>query len=82
MTVTVRLFAIVRERAGVEAVQLQLPEAATVQAASRMLGEKYPSLRDFLPRVAFAVNQEYVAADALLRDGDELAVIPPVSGGC
>ena len=81
MTVTVRLFAILRERAGVGVVQLQLPESATVQAASQLLAERYPSLADFLPRVAFAANQQYVRTDAPLFDGDELAVIPPVSGG-
>jgi molybdopterin converting factor small subunit len=38
-------------------------------------------LRDLLPRVAFAVNRAYVKGDAQLSDGDELALIPPVSGG-
>ena len=74
--VTVRLFAVLRERAGAGAVTLELPEGADVGDALRGLG----GLADGLPLV-LAVNREYAPEDRVLVPGDELALIPPVSGG-
>ena len=82
MTVNVKLFAIVRDRAGVGEFPLELREGATVAAAGRAIIERFPAIKEFEPRVAFAVNREYASRETVLRDGDELAVIPPVSGGC
>ena len=81
MNVIVRLFAVARERAGVEQFPLALSAGATVRRAGELIAETTPALRDLLPRVAFAVNREYAKPDAILHDGDELALIPPVSGG-
>ncbi len=81
MKVNVKLFAIVRERAGTSAATLTLPDPATVATAAAALAERFPAVAAFLPRVAYAVNQEYVPTSTELHDGDELAVIPPVSGG-
>jgi molybdopterin converting factor subunit 1 len=81
MRVRVKLFAIVRDRAGTAELSLDLPDDATVSAASDALSARVPAVADFLKRSAFAVNQNYVGHDAALHDGDELAVIPPVSGG-
>jgi molybdopterin converting factor subunit 1 len=76
MQVRVRLFAGLRERAGVGEVQLELPEGALVgDALDRMRG-----LTDGVP-VVMAVNREYAAPAQVLRAGDEIALIPPVSGG-
>ena len=76
MQVTVRLFAQLRERAGASEVALELPEGARVRDAIAGLGE----LADGLP-VVMAVNREYADDDSPLAAGDELALIPPVSGG-
>jgi molybdopterin converting factor subunit 1 len=81
MRVTVKLFAVLREKAGRSDVRLQLPGDATVAAARDALAAAAPALREHLGRCAFAVNQTYVTANTTLRDGDELAVLPPVSGG-
>jgi molybdopterin converting factor subunit 1 len=81
MHVTVKLFAILRDRAGISQTNLELSDGSTVAAATRQLGERFPAIADFLPRVAHAVNQSYVPASTVLKDGDELALIPPVSGG-
>ena len=81
MNVTVKLFAIVRERAGVGELSLDVPAGATVAAAGRAIVERFPVLKEFEPRVAYAVNREYASRETVLRDGDELALIPPVSGG-
>jgi len=81
MRVNVKLFAVLRERAGVSGFDLELPEGAAVSAAREAIAARYPAAAPMLGRAAFAVNREYVREDALLRDGDEVAVIPPVSGG-
>jgi molybdopterin synthase catalytic subunit len=70
------LFAGLRERAGAREVELELPEGARVaDALERMRG-----LTDGVP-VVMAVNHEYADGDATLHPGDEVALIPPVSGG-
>lgn len=76
MTVTVRLFAMLRERAGADELELHLPDGARVADAIEQLGD----LAGGLPLV-MAVNREYAPADRVLDPGDELALIPPVSGG-
>ena len=81
MKITVRLFAILRECAGTDRIALDLREGTDVRGARDDIAQRVPQLRDLLPRVAFAVNHEYVKGDSQLHDGDELALIPPVSGG-
>src|ERR1700761_8155583 len=76
MQVRVLLFAGLRERAGASSVELDLPEGALVRDAL----ERMRAVADGVP-VVMAINQEYAAADAPLHAGDELALIPPVSGG-
>lgn len=80
--ITVRFFAILRDRAGLDQTVLQLPEGATVRTAARTLSERLPAISRDLERTAFAVNREYADQQQVLHDGDELALIPPVSGGC
>lgn len=81
MTVTVRLFAVLRERAGSQ-LQLQLPDDATVADAMSALA-KEPALSGLLERlpVQMAVNRDYASLQTRLAEDDELALIPPVSGG-
>ena len=81
MRVRARLFAVQRELAGTREVALELPEAATIADAWTSLVERFPVLapgRDFL---RFARNGDYADAATPLIDGDEVAFIPPVSGG-
>ena len=76
MNVTVRLFAALRERAGADSVSLELRDGARVadvlQAVEPWSGGA---------RIVIAVNREYATPDTLLAEGDELAAVPPVSGG-
>jgi molybdopterin converting factor subunit 1 len=81
MKVTVRLFAVLRERAGTSALTLELSEGSKVATVLSRLREERPALAEMLEKCAVAVNRAYVARDATLHDGDEVAVIPPVSGG-
>ena len=76
---TVHLFAAAAERVG--AARVELPRPATVAALRRQLTDTWPLLADLLPRCAVAVNHEYATDDTPLSPGDEVAVIPPVSGG-
>jgi molybdopterin synthase catalytic subunit len=76
MQVRIRLFAGLRERAGTDAVELELPDGARVGDAL----ERMADLTAGVP-VVLAVNREYATAEEILTPGDELALIPPVSGG-
>jgi molybdopterin converting factor subunit 1 len=82
VTVTVRLFSILRERAGSDRVELQLADGATVADALEALSA-IPSLAGLLERlpVRMAVNHDYATARTTLDADDELALIPPLSGG-
>lgn len=81
MRIRVLLFGIYREWAGEGEVALELPAGATAATAL----ERLRSLRDGLARLpaepAVAVNESYSRLDAVLNDGDELALLPPVAGG-
>ncbi|HVS28447.1 MAG TPA: molybdenum cofactor biosynthesis protein MoaE [Solirubrobacteraceae bacterium] len=78
MVVRIRLFAMLRERAGRSELELELPEGASVSDA--LEADQLRALAGGLPLV-MAINREYARADAPLHAGDELALIPPVSGG-
>jgi molybdopterin synthase catalytic subunit len=82
MFVHVRLFAMLRERAGKDAVEVELPDGATVQDALTAVSRQH-GLGELIGRVpvVMAVNREYASADSVLAESDELALIPPVSGG-
>ncbi|MDQ6793757.1 MAG: MoaD/ThiS family protein, partial [Chloroflexota bacterium] len=79
--VRVRLFAIQRELAGVRELDLELPAGANIEDAWTALVERHPVLAPGRPSVRFARNGVYAEPGARLGDGDELACIPPVSGG-
>jgi molybdopterin synthase catalytic subunit len=83
IAIEVRLFAMLRERAGTGELQLSLAPGSTVADALLRLGGEKPGLGELLDRlpVTTAVNREYVPAATVLEAGDELALIPPVSGG-
>lgn len=76
MVVRVRLFAALRERAGRDEIELELPEGALVSDALERMDGLTGDVKAVL-----AVNREYAAGDTALNAGDELALIPPVSGG-
>lgn len=75
----VRLFASYREAAGTNCLETTLAEPATVRELLDALAPQIPALTR--TRGLIAVNQEYVTSEVTLHDGDEVALIPPVSGG-
>jgi molybdopterin synthase catalytic subunit len=81
MRLNVKLFASVREAVGKSEIQLDMPAGASVSQLLSALRGQYPQIGAGLEAGMVAVNQEYASQETLLADGDEVAVIPPVSGG-
>jgi molybdopterin synthase catalytic subunit len=81
MKVRVRLFAMLREKAGWREREVELPSGASIDDAWRWLLSEVPGIEGTRSSVRFAVNRRYAAVDEVLSDGDELALIPPVAGG-
>ena len=81
MHIKLRFFASLRERLGRSEDSCEVPEGATVRTVWETLKQEQPALIEVERSLAFAVAQEYVDGDHPLRDNDELAFIPPVSGG-
>ena len=79
--VTVRLFAIARQRAGLTEVTIDLEGEANVGELRKALGDRYPELLPILPSLLIAVDNEYATDDMTIPSGSEVAAIPPVSGG-
>jgi molybdopterin converting factor subunit 1 len=82
MRVRVRLFARAKDLAGADSVTLDLPDGATVGLLRQRLAEERPALSLLLERSALAVNDEFAAEEALLSPDADVALLPPVSGGC
>jgi molybdopterin converting factor subunit 1 len=81
MRVRLRFFATLRERAGSAELLRELSSATTVGELWEALRRERTALGEFRGSVAFAVNEEYVDSKTTLQDNDEVAFIPPVSGG-
>jgi molybdopterin converting factor subunit 1 len=81
MHVRVRLFASLRETAGVDDVRLELPAGATAEVAWERLVAGSPALAARRASLAVSVNRRYASFGAALAEGDEVVFIPPVSGG-
>lgn len=81
MSVTVLFLGPARQHVPAESQRFAWPEGLTVGEARRHLAEAFPALKEPIRHMRVAVNHEFVEPDRPLRDGDELALIPPVSGG-
>jgi len=81
MKVQVLFFASLREKTRLHDTTLELASGCTVGELWNMLVERFPAIEPMGSSVSFAVNQEYADRDQVLSDGDEIALIPPVSGG-
>jgi len=81
MRVRVKLFAQLRDLAGVSDAICDVPDPATVTDVWQALIAAHPTLSPFASSVSSAVNAEYAKRQTVVRDGDEVAFLPPVSGG-
>ena len=79
--VKVLFFAALREQIATKELWVEIEEGFRAMDLVRCLQGVYPQIRDFLPRARIAVNQKMAPLDQDLADGDEVALIPPVSGG-
>jgi len=81
MRVRVLLFGMLKDIAGKSSDLLDLPEQASVRDVLARYESTIPHFKESLPSLAFAINHQYADAHATLHDGDEVAILPPVSGG-
>jgi molybdopterin converting factor subunit 1 len=81
MRVTVRLFARLRDIAGTGDLSREAPAGATVQDVWRALVVEFPEMARYESSMSSAVNADYARMSAAVSDGDEIAFLPPVSGG-
>lgn len=81
MAITILFFASIADRAGRRKLELPSRPGDTVATVRERLLEDLPQLRDFVPTLMYALNEEYAREDASVPDGATLALIPPVSGG-
>jgi molybdopterin converting factor subunit 1 len=79
--VEVLLFWAAADRAGTRRVELEIEEGSTLADVWPQLAEMYPDLSSMRDTLAFAVNGEYARMDGRVDPGDEVAILPPVSGG-
>lgn len=80
--IAVRLFALARQQANRSEIVVEVADGATVADLKAAIAKKVPSLADLLPNVLIAVDSEYAANDRVVPPEAQVAVIPPVSGGC
>lgn len=81
MNVKVKLFAAFREVVGTKEEDLQLPEDTTVNGLLDEYIRRFPALARYREHIILSVNREYGAPSRVLKDGDEVSFLPPVSGG-
>jgi MoaE-MoaD fusion protein len=81
MEVRVLFFGILKDLVGRSSETLELPDGALLETVLRHYVRQSPRLEPLLPSVALSVNQEYSGPDQVLRAGDEVGILPPVSGG-
>jgi molybdopterin converting factor subunit 1 len=81
MVITIRLFARLREIAGASELERTVSEGATARTVWDQLVLEFPALGDYARAVSCAVNEEYARFTTPLNAGDEVAFLPPVSGG-
>ncbi len=81
-TITVKFFASLRDRIGHAELSLQLgPEVTTMTDLVRVLSHDFPVIDEYRNTLLMARNRSYVQPGDIVRDGDEIALFPPVSGG-
>jgi molybdopterin synthase catalytic subunit len=81
MTIQVLFFGLLKDLVGKEREALELPESARLGDVLAVYGGRFPRLQGLESSIAVSLNQEYAAPDARLHSGDEVALLPPVSGG-
>ena len=81
MKVKVKFFALIREKIDAREINIEIKDGSTLGVLWEELKNSYLVLKNINSSLLFSVNHEYASLDSLLKEGDEIALIPPVSGG-
>ncbi len=81
ITISLRFFGPLRELAKLEEAEIQVNEGTTIGDLVWILGERFPNMREHLKVVSFAVDSEYAPKETVLKEGNVVGVLPPISGG-
>lgn len=81
MRIKVLFFAAARERAGLKQDSFDIEEGSTTEQLRAAIIERYPGVQSVIAKLALAVNLEYIDGEVTLQNNDEVALIPPISGG-
>jgi molybdopterin converting factor subunit 1 len=79
--IKVLFFATIRDRAGTKSLELDVPDDMTVLGLKTKLGDDYPNLKESMKSVLTTIDREYAFDEAVIPQGAEMAMFPPVSGG-
>jgi molybdopterin converting factor subunit 1 len=81
LRIKVKLFASFRDIVGTKEEDITLPDGTTVQQLLEKYIERFPQMAKFREHIILSVNKDYGAPARVLKDGDEVSFLPPVSGG-
>ncbi|OGL43496.1 MAG: molybdopterin converting factor subunit 1 [Candidatus Schekmanbacteria bacterium RBG_16_38_10] len=81
MKIKVKFFALISEKIGAREINIEIKDGMTLEILWEELKNSYPVLKNINSSLLFSINHEYASLDSLLKEGDEIALIPPVSGG-
>jgi molybdopterin converting factor subunit 1 len=81
MRVKLRFFGQLRDITKVDETEIELKEKTNIGDLVWIVGERFPNLRDHLKVVSLSINSEYATKEQGLQDGDEVGLLPPISGG-
>ena len=71
-----------KNRVGKDEANISIPKEITLNELKEILKKEFPSIKDFIDRsIMISVNQEFAASDTIIKDGDEVGLLPPFSGG-
>ena len=81
MKIKLRFFGQLRDLTKVEESEIEVRDGANVGDLVWIVGERFPNVREHLKVVSFSVDNEYASKDQCLEDGNEVGLLPPISGG-
>ncbi len=81
MKVKIALFSVYREAVGEKEIEIEIGDDAKIKDVVQLLVERYPSLRKLIEYAIFSINYEYADENSRIREGDTIAIFPPIGGG-
>ncbi|MBI5682818.1 MAG: MoaD/ThiS family protein [Deltaproteobacteria bacterium] len=80
--ITIRFFAMLKNNVGKDEANISIPRQITLNELKDILKIEFPSIKTFIDKnIMFSVNQEFAVSDTIIKDGDEVGLLPPFSGG-